>query len=461
MNHAIERYFTRVAAIVFTGLIAYLPFHIFISTVIGVNIGGLEALKASKDIVIILIALLLLPYCWLNKKIVTKLLTKDYLNILCLVYIGINILFFLINHRDIESAGLGLIYNTRFIILFLLARLLAMAHPSLVNSRKLVRIVVLTSIAVAVVGLLQFFILPDDFFARLGYSMASGALPWFYIDDKPDYLRIMSTMRDPNSLGSYLLIAISILLANIQLKKVTTDNSRNKIIVSIIVLVSALLLAFSRSAILGLVVTVVCSGVIGGRLGKKINSRRIAKYGALFILIMGTTGLIFMKASPRNFKNIVLHADEETVLRDPNELRVDFLYRSAKQISRQPLGYGLGSAGLASMKNKQTGVNLTENYYLQLAIEIGVVGLIVFLAVCWLLIKRIYKSFIKTKSYIGLALLASFAGLFITNMLAHIWTNETIAITWWSLAAVFITQSDIEKPDLNRRKAKASKWLKN
>jgi hypothetical protein len=36
------------------------------------------------------------------------------------------------------------------------------------------------------------------------------------------------------------------------------------------------------------------------------------------------------------------------------------------------------------------------------------------------------------------ALLASFAGLALTNFLVHIWSNEAVAYTWWGLAGLYM-----------------------
>lgn len=434
--------FSKIAAYIFLTLIAYLPFHIFISIVVGVNVGYLGPLKAGKDLAIGVLAILLVPYFVHSWRQISKQLLGNWLGITCLSYIALNLLFFAIDRRDLDAVALGLVYNTRFIVIFLLAGILSQAQPRYINVSVIVKIIVATGTLVAVFGILQYFVLPKDFFAKLGYSMQSGAIPWFYIDDKPDFLRIMSTMRDPNSLGSYLLIPISILLAKLQIDwKKLRKNTRIEMISLIVVLVVALILAFSRSGLLGLMVVIVTSFVLTNTAYIQRNTK-IVLLGA--ILIVGATTLtsaVFMKTHPRSFKNIVFHADEETVLRDPNELRIDFLKRSVNQITAKPYGDGLGTAGLASMKNDIKGVNLTENYYLQLGIEIGVVGLVLFLAACMLLLVRIYGIWSEQHTYVGLALITSFSGLFITNMLAHVWSNETVAVTWWGLAGIFIGQA--------------------
>lgn len=55
-------YNIRIAGWGYLAILAYLPFHIFISTVGGVNIGYLEVWKVSKDVFVALLCLLILPY---------------------------------------------------------------------------------------------------------------------------------------------------------------------------------------------------------------------------------------------------------------------------------------------------------------------------------------------------------------------------------------------------------------
>jgi hypothetical protein len=203
---------------------------------------------------------------------------------------------------------------------------------------------------------------------------------------------------------------------------------------------SSVVIAFSRGAILGLIVTLAVAIIIPGIGFIRNNLRRVASIVVLVCVVVTGIFILSINLHPRTFKNVVLHADEQTTLRDPNELRIDFVKRSLNRIYHNPQGTGLGTAGLASMKNEQSGVYLTENYYLQLAIEIGLVGLIVFTTLIVVVVAKLYFVWRGYGKYYSLAMLSSFTGLFVTNMLAHIWTNETIAVIWWGTAGVVLWQ---------------------
>ena len=132
---------------------------------------------------------------------------------------------------------------------------------------------------------------------------------------------------------------------------------------------------------------------------------------------------------------MVFHADESTVLEDPNQLRARFWQESIEDIVQNPFGSGPGTAGLASIKNDVQGIILNENYYLQIGTEVGVVGLAIFLAILATTAYRLWG----VQGIAAAGLFASFIGLAFTNALVHIWSNEAVAYTWWGLAGLGIS----------------------
>src|SRR5207237_8565649 len=81
----------------------------------------------------------------------------------------------------------------------------------------------------------------------VGYRRANGVLPVFLIDDKPDLERIMSTIRDPNSLGSYIVVIMSLALAFLVRRKALRQLTLGLLALGGMCLV----FTFSRSAWLG------------------------------------------------------------------------------------------------------------------------------------------------------------------------------------------------------------------
>src|SRR5690606_37362463 len=97
--------------------------------------------------------------------------------------------------------------------------------------------------------------------------------------------------------------------------------------------------------------------------------------------------------------------------------------------------------GIVSIRNDKQGVVLNENYYLQILYEVGIVGLVLFIAILAVVAVRLYRR----RSTFALALLAAFIGLAATNFLVHIWSVEALAYTWWGLAGLAVIRRAHEK----------------
>jgi len=80
---------------------------------------------------------------------------------------------------------------------------------------------------------------------HLGYSLERGTRPFFLIDTN-NVIRIMSTLREPNALGAYLILPATALLALF----LRTKDSNKRIMLggALILHLLAILLTFSRSA---------------------------------------------------------------------------------------------------------------------------------------------------------------------------------------------------------------------
>ena len=442
--HSVQNRLKSIALYIFIGLLAYMPLHIFLSTWLGTTFGVLEATKILKDIVLVagficaLGASLGAP--WLLPLFRRKII------LLITAYAVLTLLLALFKPTDSDAEVLGVVYNLRFLLVFIYALLLGNLFELQFVRRYAVKTVVAMGILVALFGVVQYTVLPDTALQHVGYSRANGVLPAFFIDDKPDLERVMATLRDPNAFGSYLII-IGSLLAALWIK---VHNRDLKIMFSgagLLVGLS-LLFTFSRSAWVGAVVAAGVFGVLyvlrNPSIVQKVRSQQ--KWFAIAAVVaLLFVGSMFVAKDSYFVQNVIFHADEATVLEDPNELRLRFWSESIDAATQQPLGYGPGTAGLASIRNNVQGTVLNENYYLQILHEVGVVGLLLFLAIiaatAWLL----YVTFTRTDNLVALALLAALAGLAVTNFLVHIWSNEAVAYTFWALAGLYIINKPIKK----------------
>ncbi len=416
---------------IFLGLLAYMPFHIFLSTWIGTSFQILNLAKIAKDIVLVVgfgAALAVsIKQAWFRQ------LFRDKLTLLILVYAVLTLFLALLRPTDQDAEILGIVYNLRFLLFFHYALLLSRLFEVKIVKSQAVRIVLVAATITLFFGIIQYSLLPNDALRHVGYDRTNGVLPAFFIDEKPDLERSMSTLRDPNSLGSYVII-IGTIAFSLLIKTKNRYLKRTAMGLFILSLM-CLWFTFSRSAWLGFMLATGLILVIG--FGHQKIPKKAVKYAGASILVILTFALVGLFAFRDTYlvKNVVFHADESTVLEDPNQLRTRFWRESAENITDNPIGHGPGTAGLASIRNNEQGVVLNENYYLQIGHEIGVAGLVIFLAIIYLVATRL---FVLKDHTLALALFASFIGLIFTNFLVHIWSNEAVAYTWWGLAGLVL-----------------------
>jgi O-antigen ligase len=432
MKQNAESILRYVSLYIFYGLLAYMPLHILLSTWIGTSFGILDFVKIAKDILLV-IGFLAVLGASIRRRWFGKLL-QDKLVWLIVAFCGLNFILSLLKPTDQAAEILGIVYNTRFLMFFVYGWLLTYQFPVKDIKWTSLKAVLTSGALVVLFGVAQYFVIPNNALEHLGYQRVNGVLPAFFIDEKPDLERVMSTIRDPNSLGSYLVIVTLLVLAMV----LVVRRRKTKIFAASYMALALLCLwlTFSRSALLGLIVALtVFTSLYDSRLKVELMKRHRLMVGIGTILIIVLAGSFLELRKTYWVQNVIFHADQSTVLEDPNQLRVRFWRESVQKIRQHPEGQGPGTAGLASIRNKKQGVMLNENYYLQIATETGIIGLLLFLSI---LVVVAWRFFVLRSDVVAVALLASFAGLALTNFLVHIWANEAVAYTWWGLAGTYM-----------------------
>ncbi len=416
-------------------LLAYMPFHIFLSQSLSLLTGGLDAWKLAKDGVVALVTLFVICTVIVQGK-ATRTFTA--LTSVTAIYAVLHLLLWWLHpHIYDRSAILGLILNVRVLCFAVIGYSAVLLKPEPLVVDKLLRFVVWIGFAVAALGVLQYF-LPRDILMHVGYGLDRGVRPVFYIDGAEGFPRIMSTLREPNSLGAFLIVPTTITaLWFVQAKQAL---QRWRWLGVGFVQALAILLTFSRSAWIGLFVSI---GLVIVWNYRELAANLLRRFGLLVCaaVILGTVG-IYSQRHTDFVKSYIVHSSANSQDVDSNDYHVIFLKRGLEGIVDQPLGHGPGTAGLASIQNPQ-GSFLTENYYVQIGYELGVIGLALFVAVqVWLVI----RLWVLRNTVLGGVLLASFASYVIINMLLHIWSNEAVACQWWLLAGMALATTAAAQP---------------
>lgn len=409
-------------------LLIYMPFHIFISQWLSTFTGGLGVWKGAKDAVTFMLLLVSVVSVWAcaNRK-----QQKLYwvLFLLSTLYFLFHISTYLINKdTSLKIAALATAYNCRLFAYMIIGWSAAILTPEKFKSGKIIKIVLLVSTIVCLIGLLQY-ILPKDIMTHFGYSLERGARPAFFIDDKPDLPRIMSTIRDPNSLAAFLIIPITLIWAYL------LDNKHKERFMLLFGLLGvhllALFLAFSRAGWAGALLSV---AIVTIYLKKSLLKVWAARFGLAIVLSLSVLAFGAYTLRDQYFvQHVIFHSDESTAASmDSNDLHASFVQQGLEALASKPQGHGPGTAGIVSIQ-KPSGGLLTENYFLQIGYEIGLAGLMLFLAMMIFTQKKLtaFKN-----STLATTLAAAFWGFLLISLVSHLWTNEAVAVQWWLLAGM-------------------------
>jgi hypothetical protein len=404
-------------------LLAYMPFHVFLSQSISLLTGGLDEWKVAKDVFLAILAILTISLVWWDRK-ATRLF--NILVALTTAY-GLLLLGVWAAHPSIyrTSAVLGVTYDLRLFVYAIVGFGAVLLTP--VKPRLILKLVLIVSTIVAIIGIVQYF-LPTDILTHFGYSIARGARPNFFIDNNPEFPRIMSTIRDPNSLGAYLLVPVSLLTALL----LRARSKERYLFGGLLTLqLIAVYLTFGRSAWAG--AALVIALVVWWQYRQWFMRITRRYWPVLVVLLLLAGGLTY---SQRNNPLLTHQTNEQVGNKDSNQYHWFFAHEGLEGIVHDPWGHGPGTAGLVSIQNPHGGL-LTENYYLQIGYEIGVAGLMLFIALQVFVYVNLWHH---RHSYLGLAVVTTFWAYVLINMLLQSWSNEAVACQWWLIAGLVLAQ---------------------
>jgi hypothetical protein len=397
-------------------------------------------IKAWKE-VLMGVALVLLFVVAVQRKQLGTLLSDRLLQ-LSLIYAGLHFVMMMVFQNGLQAAGAGLLIDLRFVLYFVLVYVFLTLYPSW--RRAFIGAFGVGAVIILGFAVLQITVLPKDFLVHLGYSKATIA-PYLTVDDNPALIRINSTLRGPNPLGAYAVIVLGMVSAAMLRWKLQTRRSWWIIGGFTLGAVVALGASYSRSSLIAAVVTLTV--VVVAAVGPTVRRRLLITSGAS-LLIIGALVVTFRDSYI--VSNVIFHDNPSTgAAVDSNTGHVDSLADGFSRMLRQPFGAGVGSTGSASL----VGDNplIIENQYLLVAHEVGWVGLVLF---AWLFIEVLRRLWTRRQSALALGVFASGIGLAIIGLLLPVWTDDTVSITWWGLAAVAVASNVVSKTTYKKARKK-------
>lgn len=270
---------------------------------------------------------------------------------------------------------------------------------------------------IIVVGFMTAFYAFYQYFS--GEPMGSG-----WVDPSSNIsVRVFSFFENPNLYAEYLIMIIPLTFA-----RFLSVNQKEKVFYAFIGITQlvALLLTFSRGGWLGLVFAV---GVFVLFLKRDLIIKLIP---------VGMIGLLFLPNS------IMMRIKSIGSLSDSSNFYRLQIWENSINIIKDFFitGVGLGFESFRSISSlyiKDFSPYHAHNTYLELMIEIGVLGLILFIWLLGKLFKDIRYQKMSQDKIFTVALFSGIAGLFIHGVAEHILYNPKIIFQFWLIIGLLIT----------------------
>lgn len=415
-----------------TVILALMPFHAFFTVWAAELFGNYTALRLWKEALVAIAALGVL-YLYLFDRKVRFHTFRRKLTWLLVAYIAVQLIWSLVAWRSgdvsLKAAAYGVLLNCRPMVFFLLAWAIAVRTDRL--ERRWPKLLLWPAVVVVAFGLLQVFALPPDFLKHFGYA-ADTIKPVATINNNPDYLRYASTLRGANPLGAYLLLPIAALTVLLVRKPRSWNWTKILLLLGCLAMLG---FSFSRSAWIGAVVSFVATLIFASSkdFWRRYRKPAIGVAVGFGLTVAGLGAAFWNNAS---FQNFIFHTEDNSkVAVSSNDARADAIEAGVKDVLQSPLGHGPGTAGPASVYNDEQPSRISENYYLQIGQETGLLGLGLFVAI---LATIGYILWSRRQAALAFALFASLLGLCVVNGLSHAWTDDTLAYIWWGLAGISV-----------------------
>jgi O-antigen ligase len=426
-------------------MIALIPFHAFIVTYLNFHFqlttSQQQILASWKEIILAVLAIKIIWQSIKLKQFPFKILFVDKLIFVLFILALITIPFLT---KNLTISILGLRYDFEMFFIFYIIRSFDWTTQEIKN---VLWIIFGAGIIISIFALIQTHLLPKDFLVQFGYLPSTnyigfGPVPAFQVIGNSGVLRAQSFLSGPNQLGSYALILLSLSLSGLVFYK----NLKLKIFFTFCFLLFALTLfyTYSRSAWAGFAIMLVVFSFTW--LYMKSGIKNLWKLGLIYLVIFG--GILFfanmqkLNINPsnpysKNIQDIYLHHQGSDLI------RFSRVQDSLKILQENPFGLGIGKAGMvANLYNIKYKGNLIipENWYLQIAIEMGILGIGIYLIIIYEFFKNFWRAIKKSDSIlnkqISLAIFLAFSGISICSLFLHAWSDITTTLIFWFIAGL-------------------------
>jgi hypothetical protein len=254
------------------------------------------------------------------------------------------------------------------------------------------------------------------------------------------FTRVGSVFFSPLALGFYLVLVLGVGIA-------AASRGRTKLLhLAIGLAAGALLATITRSAILSGAIVLLLALLPERALqtrwqhGRKVRFAIVAVVGLIALAPLAvTTGV-----SHRSSAALSGGQDAST--------HVSSTTQGFRSLAAHPLGLGIGTAPGVGNRFNVPGEVTSENAYLQVGVELGLPELVIFVALLFLVIRRLSRAEIADDHSAPLArgLRLAALGLVIGGLFLHVWLDFALAISLWGGAGLAIGTAERMKSQARR-----------
>ncbi|GAC1570375.1 MAG: hypothetical protein NVS3B23_01990 [Candidatus Saccharimonadales bacterium] len=422
------------------GILLIAPFYAPLTVLVASHLSHFDFWRIWKELVLVVLVVTLLAYSIRHIRSTTHAL-KDSIFICSGIFISLIVIIALYDifarRVAVPAITYGLLIDLRTVGMFALL-FLAVRTKGITKKLPWKKIVLYPALLVVLFGFLQVTVLPKDVLGHIGYSKKT-ITAYQTVDNKPDFVRIESTLRGPNPLGAYLVLILSS-IAVLGIEKGLRLRKRVAYGAFFFMGLVVLFGTYSRSAWIGLLLSlsVIAAVTFKGFIFKHIY--KLIILSSVITLLLGT--FVYAERHSYVVQNVLFHSSNRSTSKlSSNAQRTSALESGIQDIARHPFGTGIGSAGPASLRNTKGTPRISENFFLQIGQEAGLIGILVFIVIHALLLKRLYDYSLDP---LALALLGSLVGLIFINLVSHAWADDTLAYIWWGLAGLALAPDIME-----------------
>lgn len=421
LSHRAQALLVKLADIGVTGLYVLMPFHALMVIWLGSIFGYQDIFSLWKEVVIIGLIVLTLAVVVLRHRLRSYVRADTWL-IIAMLSCGLV--------ATLLGSGFGRAFlvgvkTTAFpLLLFLAVQLIARRFAD----RRIALLLMIPASIVALLALWQFVVIPTHLLTELGYN-AKTIIPFQGIHPDLPFGRSFATLGGPNQLGTYMILPGMVALGY----AILSQGRRQRFAAAgvYMLLTLATVTSFSRSALVGYMLASALVVVLAAPkkwrwwiAGGMVGLMAVVAFTAWFTLVTDSTSSLgrFLVRGELTAAGVV----------GGDEGHVSALVQGYETIRQHPFGLGFGAAGPASLNGSQP--LITENWYLQIGIELGLIGLLLMLVFLVHIGVEAIRS--RPHSPVHIALAGTLVGVAVAGLFLHTLTDSTLAILLFMTAGI-------------------------